>query len=66
MQQLPEPKGVIKAAMRAEVARLIADARPGLKLQRGRAEPIFSDPRADFGLSPHSSPVSSLGSILTG
>jgi hypothetical protein len=52
VQRLPEPKAVIKAAFRAEVARLASNARPMLKLDRGAAKPMFADPQADFGLSP--------------
>jgi hypothetical protein len=52
VQHLPEPKAIIKQAFRAEVARLAADARPWLNLERGRAGPVFHDRQADFGLSP--------------
>jgi hypothetical protein len=51
VQNLPEPRGVIMAAFRAEVRRLAAEAARRLDLTRGRAKPVFADPRADFGIT---------------
>jgi hypothetical protein len=42
--QLPEPRPIIMAAFRAEVARLAAAARPALSFERGRARPLFQHP----------------------
>ena len=38
--------------MRAQVARLAEAGRPALRSERGRAEAVFHDPRADFGITP--------------
>ena len=49
--QAPEPKADLKLAMRAQVAKLAEAARPSLRLERGRAEPVFGDSRRDFGVT---------------
>lgn len=50
--QAPEPKAEIKASLRVQMARLAEISRPTLKSERGRAEAVFNDMRADFGISP--------------
>jgi hypothetical protein len=52
VSQAPEPRATIKASLRAQVAKLAADAKPTLRLERGRAEAVFNDVRADFGVTP--------------
>lgn len=44
----PRPKDEIRAQAHAQMAKLAAAARPVLRLERGRAEVVFGDPRGGF------------------
>jgi hypothetical protein len=48
---MPEPKADLKRQMRAHMAELVRHAAPTLRLERGKAQPVFADQRRDFGLS---------------
>ena len=48
VQQSPEPKEVLKARLRSQIAKLAAHAKPVLQLQRGAADvALFRDPVPD-------------------
>jgi hypothetical protein len=46
-----EPKAEVKRQLRLSLDAIAKRAKPSLKLERGRCEPVFSDPRRDFGLT---------------
>ena len=55
-QRAPEPKPVLKARLRAQIAKLAADAKPTLRAERGKAEvAVFRDrePRCHAAWGPY-------------